>query len=105
MITTLDVLYIVLSVCTLVLTIVFALLGLESFKIVRDLRRISQNVEDITQLVHRIARIVFPGVERVANDARNVEERVHGFIQNWFTNRGKKSEPRPQGRRRNQEKL
>lgn len=94
MISTLDLLYIVLAVCALVLTVVITMIGVEVFHVVRDVRRISDNVENIAGLVHRLVRIVIPGMEKTARDMADVEDRVHGFFARWL------SRKEPSGRKK-----
>lgn len=80
MLSTLDILYIVLACCSIAITVMLMLLGSEVLRIMRDIRSISRSVEEISLLVHRVARVVFPGVEKVARDVSNVEEKIHSFF-------------------------
>ncbi len=80
MLSTLDILYIVLAFCAIAITVMLMLLGSEVLRIMRDVRSISRSVEEISLLVQRVARVVFPGVERVAKDVSNVEEKIHHFF-------------------------
>lgn len=80
MVSTLDILYIVLAVCTVVLTCVLVVLGIEAIRIVKDVRRISNNVEHITSLAERVAMAVLPGIEHVARGAETLEKKVTSFL-------------------------
>ncbi len=89
MLSTLDILYIVLSFCAIAITIMVVLLGAETLRTVRDLRQISSNVEQITHLAQRVALLVFPGVERVAKSADSLERNVAGAIKKVSDKLGK----------------
>jgi hypothetical protein len=89
MVSTLDILYIVLAICCIILTCVLTVLGIEAIRVVKDVRKISNNVEHISTLIERIALIVFPGIERVARGADTLEKKVESFIKkkvDKFTN-------------------
>jgi hypothetical protein len=55
MVSTVDVLYLVLSFCAVIVTVILVVLGIELIGAIRDLRRISNNVEHIAGLVDRVA--------------------------------------------------
>lgn len=75
MLSTLDILYLVLSLCALIITVMLMLVGSELLRILRDARSIAYNIEQISHLVHRVAGIIVPGVERAARTAdRTVSE-------------------------------
>jgi Tfp pilus assembly protein PilX len=76
----LDILYIVLAFCSLVLTAVLVVFGIEAIRMVRELRRISANVEHIASMVDRVATAVVPGIERVAKGAGILESKVASFL-------------------------
>jgi hypothetical protein len=80
MVSTLDILYIVLAFCSIVLTVILVVLGVELIGAVRDVRRISTNVEHIASLVDRVANVVFPGIERMAHGAESLEQKVTSFL-------------------------
>jgi protein involved in ribonucleotide reduction len=84
MVSTLDILYIVLALCSVMVTVVLLLLGFELLGAVRDVRRISKDVEHIAGLVDRVASVVFPGMERVAKGAvqgaEALEKKVTKFL-------------------------
>jgi hypothetical protein len=80
MVSVLDILYVVLAFCALVLTGVAVALGLETIRALGDLRRISQNVEHIASLVERLADIAFPGIEKAAKSADQLGLRVASLI-------------------------
>ena len=80
MVSTLDILYLVLSICALILTCVLVVLGIETIRTVREIRDISHNVEQITVLVERIAQVVFPGIEKVARNTGDLGSKVASFI-------------------------
>lgn len=80
MVSTLDILYIVLALCSMVVTVVLVILGFELIGAIRDLRRISNNVEHIAGLVDRVAMVVFPGLERMAKGAETLENKVGAFL-------------------------
>ena len=91
MLSTLDILYIVLSICTIAITVMLLLLGSELLGIVKDMRSMAHNVEQITTIVRRIASLIFPGTERVARDIGDVEDRIHSFLtRHLHTNESKK---------------
>jgi hypothetical protein len=90
MLSTLDILYLVLSVCVIAITIMIVLLGSELLRVVRDLRSIANNVEQVTHLVRRIASILFPGAERVVQDASDIEGKIHSFLTRNFHTRDSK---------------
>jgi hypothetical protein len=80
MVSTLDILYIALAFCSLVLTCILVVLGIELIRVVRDVRRISNNVEHIASLIDRVASVVFPGLERMARGAGSLERKVESFL-------------------------
>jgi hypothetical protein len=80
MISTLDFLHLVLAFCAIAVTVVLVVLGMESIRIVRDVRRISQNVEHMTSLVDRVASLVVPGVAHMAKGAGEFQESVGDFL-------------------------
>jgi hypothetical protein len=80
MVSTVDVLYLVLSFCAVIVTVILVVLGIELIGAIRDLRRISNNVEHIAGLVDRVATFVFPGIERVAKGAESLERKVGAFL-------------------------
>jgi hypothetical protein len=84
MLSTLDILYIVLAFCAIALTIMGVLLGSEILRIMKDVRTISHNVEQMTLLVRRLVGLVIPGAERVAHDTLDVEDRIHSFLTRAF---------------------
>ena len=91
MLSTLDILYVVLSICAIAITIMLMLLGSELLGIVKDMRSMAHNVEQITTIVRRIASIIFPGTERIAHDVSDVEDRIHSFLtRHLHTNVSKK---------------
>lgn len=81
MVSALDILYIVLTLCALALTGALIVLIIEAIGAVRDMRRISQNVEHIASLVDRVAAIVFPGMEIMARGAESIEKKIGAFLQ------------------------
>jgi len=67
------------------------LIGTELLGVVRDVRSMAHNVEQMTSLVRRIASLIFPGAERVAKDAGDIEDRIHSFLtRKLHTNESKK---------------
>lgn len=76
-----DLLYLVLAVCVVILTIVLIMLGFQVMEILRDIKRISQSVDQMTALVERVAAVTFPGVERLAKQANRMENKVASFIE------------------------
>ena len=60
------------------------LLGSELLRIVRDVRTIAHNVEQMTYLVKRLVSLVIPGAERVAHDTLDIEGRIHSFFTRAF---------------------
>jgi len=87
MVSALDILYIVLAICSLTLTVVLVILILEAVGTLKELRNISQNVEHITVLIERISQIVFPGIEKAAKGADLFGTRIAGFLKkksDWF---------------------
>ncbi|HSI21278.1 MAG TPA: hypothetical protein VLA04_06370 [Verrucomicrobiae bacterium] len=80
MVSTLDILYIVLAFCSVMLTVILVVLGIEVIGVVRDVRRISNNIEHIAGMVDRVAMVVFPGIERMAKGAESIEKTVGSFL-------------------------
>ena len=75
MISTLDFLYLILALCSITITVMLVLVGAEMLRVLRDVRSISHNVEEISTLLQRVARIVIPGLERITRKAdHNVED-------------------------------
>lgn len=81
MVSTVDLLYIVLTLCSLVVSAVLVVLMVELIRSIRDIRRIANNVEHIASLVDRVAQAVFPGIERMAKGAGALEKKVSSFLQ------------------------
>lgn len=81
MVSTLDILYIVLALCSLVITFILVLLGIELLRVIRDMHQIAHNVEQITILLERLSQAVFPGMERIAHTAGKLEQKVSTFFQ------------------------
>jgi hypothetical protein len=86
MISTLDLLYLVLAICSLVITCILVLLGVELIRTLRDIRQISHNVEQITSLMERISTAIFPGIERIARRAERAEEKLANFLSKKLKN-------------------
>ncbi len=87
MVSALDILYIVLALCSIVLTVVIVIFLLEATGAVREVRSISQNIEHITVLIERISQIAFPGIEKAAKSADFLGTKVAGFLKkksDWF---------------------
>ena len=80
MFSSLDILYIVLALCAIVVTCVLVMLSMRISRVLEDAERVASNVEHITTMVERIAQIVFPGVERVAHGADMVEKVIETGI-------------------------
>ena len=80
MFTSLDVLYIVASICLVAITVSIIMLATQAMQVLRDVNRISQNVEEITVLVEKVAQVVFPGILQVAKKTNQLEEKVEKFI-------------------------
>jgi hypothetical protein len=80
MLSTLDILYLTLALCSLVVTVMLVLVGSELLRILRDARSIAYNIEQISHLVHRVAGIVVPGVERAAHKADQTVSDVHDTV-------------------------
>ena len=80
MVSTLDILYIVLSLCALVVTAVIVMVGVEATRAIREVQKISQNVEHMTTLLERIAQITFPGIEQVAKGADALGSKLASFL-------------------------
>lgn len=80
MVSSLDILYLVSAFCIIIITFVLLVLGIELLRVVRDVQRMSTNLEHITYLLERVAQVIFPGIERVAKKAVNVEEKVEEFF-------------------------
>lgn len=80
MVSTLDILYLVLALCSIVITCMLVLLGVEMLRVVRDMKQIAQNVEQITILLERVSQAVFPGIERLAHGA----DRLEGMVSKFF---------------------
>lgn len=80
----LNTLYLVLAVCVLVLTIVLVVLGLQFWTVLRDVSKISENIEQISNMIERIATVVFPGIEKAAKRADNIQETITSFIEKKF---------------------
>jgi len=80
MVSTLDILYIVLALCAMVITAVIVVVGIQVSQTLREVRSISQNVEHITTLMERVAQIVFPGIERAAQGADALGSKVASFL-------------------------
>lgn len=95
MLSTLDLLYIVLSLCCIIVTVMLVLLGSELLRILKDARSIANNIEQISHLVHRVAAIIIPGVERAAHKAdatvSDVQDTVSSLIGRFTRNASKKS--------------
>lgn len=80
----LEVLYLVASVCLLAITALLIALGIQLMQVLRDLGRISGNIEQMTALLERVALAVFPGMERAAKKAASVERKVEAYIEKKF---------------------
>lgn len=79
-------LYLVASICLLVLTGILVALGVQLSQVIRDLGRIASNVEQMTALMERVAEIVFPGMERIAKKADRAERKIAEFIEDKVNN-------------------
>lgn len=92
MISTLDFLYVVLALCSITITVVLVLVGTECIKIMRDVRNISHNVEQIMSMVQRLSGFIFPGLERVARKADTAVEGVEDTITHFMNRFGGRKE-------------
>lgn len=81
MISSQDLLYLGLTFGTVIVTVILIVLGGQIMRVLQDVRKISRNVEEMTVLVERVAQVVFPGIERVAKRADNLEKKVAAFIE------------------------
>jgi hypothetical protein len=80
MVSTLDILYIVLALCSVVITCVLVMLGVELLRVMRDMKQIAHNVEQITVLLERVSQAVFPGIERMARGAGHLDSTIATFF-------------------------
>ena len=79
MISTLDLLYIVLTVATIVITSVVACIGLQLVQVLRDVGRIAATVEELSQLVERVIGRLDRGERKVGD---YLEKQVDKLIRN-----------------------
>ena len=80
MISTLDLLYLTLALCAIIIAGVVLILGVQLFTVLQDVKRISDDVQRISGLLEKVSAIVFPGMERVAEQADRMERKVSGFL-------------------------
>ena len=80
MLTSLDLLYLILSICAIAITVVAVAVGWQILHILHDLEDISRNVAELTVLVERLAQVVFPGFERIAKGAEALEKKATAFV-------------------------
>jgi len=81
MVSTKDLLYLVLSICSLVVTGIILIVGVQLFQVLQDFKNISADVQRISTLVERVATAVFPGMERVAKRADRIQDKVGNFLE------------------------
>lgn len=80
MISAQSLLYIILTVCLLVLTSVVVILAIQIMQVLQEIKIIARNLEMMTTLIERVAQVVFPGMERVAKRADHLEQKVANFV-------------------------
>ena len=82
---TLDLLYIVLAGCVIIITVLVVLLGLQAIELMQDMKRTAQNIEQITALIEGVAQVVFPSMERSAKSADQASKLISSFIEKKFS--------------------
>ena len=87
----LDLLYLVASVCILTITGFFIALAIQMLRVLGSVDRISRNVEQISYLIDRIAEVIFPGMERVAKRADKAEQKMADFFERKFNSYTKRN--------------
>ncbi len=86
-ISTLDLLYLVLSMGILVLVVLFSVLIIHLVLVIRDLRKISNTAGDITQKFHSM---ILTPVSFVSKISENLAPHVEDFIKKKFEKKAKK---------------
>jgi hypothetical protein len=81
MVNTLDLLYLTLTGCSLIVTIVLVVIGVQLMQVLKDVQRIAAIVEGMSELVDRIAKVVFPGIERSAKHIDGMGSQALSFIE------------------------
>jgi len=76
-----DLLYLALTLCSVVVTAMVVLVGVQLFQVLQDVKDISHDVSRMSDLLERVASVVFPGMERVAKRADRIEEKVGSFLE------------------------
>ena len=76
-----DLLFLVLSLAVLVITAVVVGVGIQLMRVLGDLERTAQNVEQITSLLEKISRVAFPGIQRVAKSADHAAGKLADTIE------------------------
>jgi len=81
MLSTLDLLYVSLTIATIIITVVLLLLGVQAMRVLGHVERIAEGVEEVSVLLEKIAEIVLPGIERTAKRLDSVEKTLGHFIE------------------------
>lgn len=76
----LDFLYLVLSLCAITVTVVLTVAGVEAIRILKDVRRMADNVERMSHLAEQFASAFLPGLTRAAKGAVKVSKKVEEFM-------------------------
>jgi len=80
MLSTLDLLYISLTIATIIITVVLLVMGIQAMRILSHIQRIAEGVEEVSALLNKIAEIVLPGLERTAKRLDGVERTLGHYI-------------------------
>lgn len=78
---TIDVFYIIGTICIVAVSVVFSILAFQAMQVLRDVNRIAANVEQISVLAEQVAQVVFPGILHAAKKIDKAERKVAKFIE------------------------
>lgn len=77
--------YLVASICLMILTGFLVALSIQMLQVLRDVSRISHNLERISFLLEKVTLAFFPGLEKTADNlgktGESVSEAGHKFAQ------------------------
>jgi predicted PurR-regulated permease PerM len=81
MISSLDLLYLVLSIAVIVLTVVMVILGIQLSNVLREVQRTAESVEQISTLLSRLSEVLLGGAERGAKRLDGLGQKLGDYIE------------------------
>ena len=76
-----DLFFLVLDFAAFILTGLLIALTIQIMQVLQDVRRIAQNLEQITALVERLAQVSVPGLEHLAKGANRIERKLVNMVE------------------------